>query len=360
MKIVLYTRYSQLGASSRYRTLQYKKVLEGEGHSTLHRPFFPDGYLNADGSKFKRAFFVVFAYLRRVLSLLVDTRRADLLIVEKELLPNLPAAVELLLSCSTTRVLYDFDDATWETYNKSTLRRLIARSKFPKLIAGKQVIAGSRHLELQCQQWGASNVSRIPTVLPSSLYFGQGLSSHKKYDVVWIGSKSTAEYLIPLAPVFKSLVEDRQTSIALIGVPAFVQRLLPSGLTFLEWTSTSEVAVLASSRLGIMPLPDLPFERGKCGFKLVQYMGAGLPVIASPVGENEHIVTHGSNGYLAATAEEWSKGILKILESQETQDRFARNSYERFTSDYTLEAWSGAYLDAIAAASEGTKPDQSR
>jgi glycosyltransferase involved in cell wall biosynthesis len=112
---------------------------------------------------------------------------------------------------------------------------------------------------------------------------------------------------------------------------------IPPFVEILPWSEDTELELLASSRVGIMPLPDEKFERGKCGFKLIQYMGIGLPTIASPIGENNYIIENGVTGFFAASNDQWYSKIKKILDLG-LESKMGLAGYERYKSYYSTSS----------------------
>ena len=339
--LLFYTRHQWLGASSRYRSIQFFPFLRDMGYAITHRPFFSDEYLRRRSSGKFTLFYTIYSFFRRGVSLLVDLRQADIVIIEKEVFPYLPAWSESLLRLSGKPLIYDYDDAIWHTYErlKPGYFRSILSCKIEKLVSeANHVITGSHYLAAKCSEWGSAAVTLIPTTVPQSRYLGQGLNCEKSADIVWIGSMSTGQYLIPLLPVLVKLNEKFGTTVRLIGFPEQHFESLPSFFTILPWDPETEIAYLASSRIGIMPLPDDDYERGKCGFKLIQYMGVGIPVVASPVGENCFIVHSGVNGFLASSIDDWYKTLCQLLGDQALMDKLASSGYELFKKKYSTES----------------------
>ncbi|MBN9249072.1 MAG: glycosyltransferase family 4 protein [Mesorhizobium sp.] len=108
---------------------------------------------------------------------------------------------------------------------------------------------------------------------------------------------------------------------------------------FPDWSEAHEVELIQGMDIGIMPLEDSPFARGKCGYKLIQYMACGLPVVASPVGVNSKLVTHGENGFLASTEAEWRAAIERLLSDPELRRRMGAAGRAKVESDYSIQTY---------------------
>ena len=134
----------------------------------------------------------------------------------------------------------------------------------------------------------------------------------------------------------QELVRDHGIVVRAVGAGAGAERDRFPELDLIEWSEASEVADVQSFDIGIMPLRDLPFERGKCGYKLIQYMACGKPVVAAPVGVNMDIVREGENGYLVETPEGWRDALIKLVRDPELRKRMGDDGRERAVRDYSL------------------------
>ena len=301
------SRYGRLGASSRMRFYQYLPWLAAAGLSITAAPLFSDGYVQGLQQNTKNLFEAMRAYVGRIKALL-SSRQFDLLWIEKETLPWLPAWFEKMLLSGAVPYVLDYDDAVFHYYDqhrKPVVRALLA-GKHPALIQrAALVMAGNAYLAEFARAAGARQVELVPTVINLKRYPLAAINLAKMDGppcVGWIGQRATAAFLAPYAPLFERLSADGLARFAAIGIDA---QSLGLPMKSIAWAEQTEVASIASLSIGIMPLMDAPFERGKCGYKLIQYMACGLPVVASPVGMNCHIVEHGVNGFLADTPEEW-------------------------------------------------------
>src|SRR5690606_14461211 len=149
------------------------------------------------------------------------------------------------------------------------------------------------------------------------------------------GSPSTWAYCQPLVPLFSSLVKEKHLSILVVG--AGPNPSAAAGFTFRAWEEAAEIKDLQQMDIGIMPIPDEPWARGKCGYKLIQYMACGLPVIAAPVGVNSTIVEHGVNGFLASGEAEWRGAITTLMENPDMRRRMGQAGREKVKQAYSAQ-----------------------
>lgn len=352
MRLLMLTKYGRLGASSRLRSLAYLPAMQAAEWQVTLSPLLPDGYV-AGLQQGKRALTgVPRAYLERMASLRTAIA-FDLVWIEKDALPWLPGFVETGLLGSRVRCVLDYDDAVFHHYDlhSSSVVRALLGSKHDKLMRrAALVIAGNDYLAERARSAGATNVHIVPTVVDIARYPDAcGRQPHDgPAEVVWIGQRSTARYLQPLVPVMRKLAEIGLCRFTAIGIDA-AQFGLP--MHSLPWDEASEGDMLSQFDMGIMPLPDSPFERGKCGYKLIQYMACGLPVVASPVGVNSTLVHHGTNGWLAESAEEWVGALSKLAEDPGLRWRMGAAGRAMISREYSLEATTPTLLALLRTAS---------
>ena len=339
MNVLMLTRYGRLGASSRMRSHQYLPWLEAAGISITMAPLFSDAYVQGLQRNTKSSLEALRAYAGRVQALLAS-RKFDLLWIEKETLPWLPAWFEKMLLPGAVPYVLDYDDAVFHYYNESSssVARALLGNKHPALIQGAAlVVVGNAYLAEFVRQAGALYVEVVPTVIDLARY---PLAPRKRAVgdtlpcVGWIGQRATASFLLPYAPLFERLSAEGLARFAAIGIDA---KSLGLPMDSIPWAEATEVDSISSCDIGIMPLVDEPFERGKCGYKLIQYMACGLPVVASPVGVNRQIVEHGVNGFLAETPEQWEQALRTLLANPELRQRMGQAGRQKVERQYCIQ-----------------------
>lgn len=150
----------------------------------------------------------------------------------------------------------------------------------------------------------------------------------------WIGSPGTAHYLLPLISVFRLLHENFTVRVVAIGAKNCAE--FDDLIEVLPWSEDTEATLLSQIDIGIMPLPDEPFERGKCAYKLIQYMAVSKPIVASPVGENVNVVRPGVNGFLATLESEWLSALSKLCNDAALRERFGQAGRDIADQMYSL------------------------
>ena len=334
------SRYGRLGASSRLRFMQYLPYLEGAEIEVRTAPLFQDGYVLALQQGRRDIFEISRAYFRR-LKLLLATGGFDLLWIEKELFPWLPAWLENALLSNGVPYVLDYDDAVFHYYDlhpKAVVRRLLGGKHRELMRKAAMVVAGNEYLAAYARDAGAALVEVLPTAIDLARYpvrqISQDASDGDLPRVGWIGQRATSDFLRALVPLFERLSAQGKCRFVAIGIDA--QQLgLP--MESVAWREETEVASLQALDVGIMPLVDAPFERGKCGYKLIQYMACGLPVVASPVGVNRQIVEHGVNGFLADTQQEWEDALGTLLADPLLRERMGAAGREKVARQYCIQ-----------------------
>lgn len=339
MTLILFTKYTRAGASSRYRSFQYLPALEAAGLRFTVSPLFDDAYLAHKYAHGSACFFDVLRSFAKRLCAVIMVPRAAVVVIEYELLPWFPSVLERWLAWRGCRIVVDYDDALFHQYDASAnpwVRRLLGRKISTVMRLAHSVLAGNTYLADYAQRSGTKRVEVIPTVVDLTRYtvkYPAGASD--VFTIGWIGSPSTARYLHILAPALAMVCKDGRARVRLVGSGPIDLPGVP--LEVIPWREETEVDEIRRFDVGIMPLPDEPWARGKCGFKLIQYMACGLPVVASPVGVNSEIVTEGTNGFLATSTVEWVQALQRIQADTELKRRMGEAGRQRVKARYSLQ-----------------------
>jgi len=232
-------------------------------------------------------------------------------------------------------LIYDFDDAVmfqaWSPHRPHAGRlRRFERT----VMRANLVLAGNPNLAEHARRTGARHVEVVPTGLDTGRY-----RPKRDYDspgpvrLVWIGSRSTLKQLAAFRPALEQIgravpgVRLRVIADAELDIPGLAVENVP-------WRLETETDLLAESDIGIAPLPDTPYTRGKCGFKIVQYMAAGLPVVASPVGVNADYVRDGRTGFRAQSPDEWIERLQRLASDSRLREQMGRAGRRRAEAEF--------------------------
>ena len=335
--ILLLSRYTRLGASSRLRFFQYLPYLEKMGFSFTIRPFFEDNYLAELYKGKMRLFSVLKSYVCRFVTIL-NAKRFDAVWMEAELFRWLPASVEEVLCPSAVPLVVDYDDAIFDWYESQRFpgSSCLLGQKINRIMEKADlVVVGNDYLGSYADSAGAKRIEKVPTVVDIDRYSVPVRDESRRVRVGWIGTPVTAKFLSQISEALQTIVNHYGVSIVAVGAKPQQWDGLPVEVR--PWQESTEVAEIQDFDIGVMPLPDEPYERGKCGYKLIQYMACGKPVVASPVGMNTEIVRDGENGFLAATVDEWVDGLSRLIEDPQLRFRMGQAGRSLVESEYSLQ-----------------------
>jgi glycosyltransferase involved in cell wall biosynthesis len=310
-------------------------------------PLFGDDYIRAiyGGNISKSG--VLKAYIARLIYMM-RARQFDLVWVEKEMLPWIPSWIELRLFPAGIPLVVDYDDAVFHRYDQhklSIVRSILGKKIDEVMKRANLVVAGNEYIAKRARVAGACRVEIIPTVVDITRYAISD-SFEKVVPVIgWIGSPSTAKYLHQIAPALKSIVLNRNVQLVAIG--ANPDQVFDLPIKVLPWSEKTEVIDIQRFDIGIMPLPDALFERGKCGYKLIQYMACGKAVVASPVGVNKDIVSNAVDGFLATSHEEWVIALTKLIDDSELRNKMGCAGRQKVEISYSLEIAAKQLVDLL-------------
>jgi len=336
--ILLLSRYERRGASSRVRSYQFLDAFRDAGLRVDVCPLFDDEYVrrrhDPSGLPVRPA---LRAYRRRLRDL-AQARSHRVVWVEYEVLPWLPFGAESWLYARHP-VVVDYDDAIFHRYDShrsSLVRALLGRKIDRVMAAARIVVAGNDYLAGHARAAGAQRVEILPSVVDTDRYEPRRDFTPQGLVVGWIGSPATTPHLASVAPALASLRDLPGLSVETVGAAPF--DIEGVRVTSRPWSEESETADIARFDVGIMPLPDDPWSRGKCGYKLIQYMASGLPVVASPVGANARIVEHGVNGFLATDLDSWSASLRALHTDPALRARLGTAGRARVVAQYSRAA----------------------
>jgi glycosyltransferase involved in cell wall biosynthesis len=351
MRLLALTRYGSLAPSSRIRFYQFIPYLKQHGVELQVAPLLPNDYVTRLYTGRRNSWIsITAAYIQRIKQL-TRARDFDLIWLEKESLPWLPIQVERVLAGLKIPYVVDYDDAVFHRYDlhKNRWIRLLLGRKIDAVMRNAAlVIVGNDYLADRARGAGAERVEYLPSVVDTKRYIPQK-KDKPGFHIGWIGSPITAPYLRLIEEPLNRLCQNPDVSVILVGagdqvdLPGIRKELHP-------WNEATETAEIQGFDLGIMPLPDEPFERGKCGYKLIQYMACGLPVIASPIGANRQIVDQGVNGYWASTSEEWFEALSRLREDKQRRHQMGAAGRKKVEQKYSLEAAAPRLLELLLSA----------
>jgi glycosyltransferase involved in cell wall biosynthesis len=330
--------------SQRYRIEQWEPHLARMGAHVTYQPF-DDEELNRvlyqRGWMARKACLILRGLARRAGGLR-HVREFDVVYILREAALLGPPVFERMIRLAGVPFIFDFDDAVFERYvspsngylsylkcpgKTRTVCRLAAH-----VMAGNEYLAGYARAVNPC-------VTVVPTTVDTEKYTVAPRPRNDVPVIGWTGSHSTVLHLLTLGGALRRLAERERFRLRVIGAPnTRLEGLEGIAADVLPWRSETEVEDLRPIDIGVMPLPDDRWSRGKCGMKALQYMGLGVPTVCSPIGVNSTIVRDGENGLLATTEDEWVEKLAVLLRFPELRERLGRAGRATVEAGYSAAA----------------------
>jgi glycosyltransferase involved in cell wall biosynthesis len=344
------------GPSTRFRIHQFLPALDQAGIAHTVRPFLssrlaPVAYRpGAIGAKLA---VTGWGTVQRLLDV-VRASRADLVYVLREAYPIGPPLFERLFEAASGRIAFDFDDAIYHRYmnHDNPLDRLRDWDRPAKVIArAVRTVAGSEVLATFARTHApdAEHVVVIPTVVDTNVFTPRPRAADGRIVVGWIGTPRNTPYIRAIWPaIARAARQDRRLRCVFVGAEPF--DVGDVEVEFRPWKLHREVSDVQGFDIGIMPLPDDEQTRGKCGFKLIEYMACGLPAIASPVGANLDVLRHGSTGLLADSDAAWTDALVRLAADADLRHRMGHAGRERAVQHFSLAAMAPRFVHTIQQA----------
>lgn len=311
--------------ASRYRVLQYVPYLK-ELHIEYRVALFPDSFC-------------------QWMKLFSEIKEYHTVFVQKKRLWHWQI---WYLKRKHIRIIYDFDDAVMFKSPVDGGGRSFKRQRtFARMVrSSDQVIAGNQYLKSQALPYN-KNITIIPTAIDTSRYTIKDYCMNKKNVTIgWIGSKSSLPFLKELIPAFDQLAaQNNSLELKIICNDFFECRKMP--VVKKMWALDDENADLQEIDIGLAPLPNHEWTKGKCATKLLQYLSVGIPVVCSPVGVHNEIVREGANGFFAASPQEWIEKISLLVKDKILRERIGREGKKTVESSYSLQANIPKFIDII-------------
>lgn len=324
-----------LAPAARYRVSQYVPLFEQMGFTCSVRPSKPGKYFSAAAS-FQQAYarfprlsilYARFQHLRQAVHRVFDFRRSrkvDVVLLQRDLLALDHSRLEDYLPLFNRHIVFDFDDAIFESpsWLKSEEQEAIDRERKEKIARicslSSAVIAANPYLAEFARQYN-DHVEVVPTTLCTEEFHPPASPPQNPVPVIgWIGTSGNLYYLKAIEPALQRLARQREFVLRVVcnRVPSSDLPELPPGrLEFIEWRTAGEVERIQEFDIGIMPLVDDEWTRGKAGFKLIQYMACGVPVVYSPVGANPDVAgDEGECGLAAEEIEDWTRALSRLID----------------------------------------------
>lgn len=344
VKILFLTPYPlDLAPSQRFRFEQYFRYLDAQRFSYQVQSFLGESdYATIYGQRkiFRNARMLLVGLLKRIW-ILRRIPSFDFVFIHRETMPLGPPIFEWLIAkVFQKKIIYDFDDAIWLTDRKQEsilLRTVRWRSKVSQICRWSyKVSCGNAYLADHARRF-ATNVVVNPTTIDTERIhrIKRGNKSLNELIIGWTGTHSTLKYLNEIEAVLSQL-ENKFPHVVVEVIANIPPTLNIPRIRFREWSKETEIEDLTRFDIGIMPLPDDEWTKGKCGFKALQYMSLEIPTVASPVGVNNQIIQSGVTGFLCGTAEEWVQAIESLIQNPAYARQIGKESYKAVVERYSV------------------------
>ncbi len=355
MKIQFLTPYPLKKApSQRFRFEQYFQLLRQAGFDISCQSFWDErtwAILYQPGNTLGKFIGFCKGVIRRTV-ILFQLSEIDFIFMHRECLPLGPPIVEWILAkVLKKKIIYDFDDAIWLP-NTSEENRVVAFLKWHSKVASicswsYKVSTGNSFLANYARQFN-KNVIVNPTTIDTANFHNPALFSvNKKSSAIvigWTGSQSTLPYLEPIVGTLKKLEAKFPGKVRLLIIANKDPRLQLNFIDFILWSKQTEIEDLLKIDIGIMPLPNDIWAKGKCGFKALQYMALEIPALVTPVGVNTEIVEDGLNGYWCATEADWIHSLEKLITNSERRKEMGLSGRKKVMASYSVTSNSSTFL----------------
>lgn len=307
-------------------------------------------YFFSSGSFLKKTLALMKGFAKRCL-LFFHVASYEWVFIHREVTPAGPPIFEWIIAkVFCKKIIYDFDDAIWLTDRKheSIFLRIIKwRSKVASICRWSyRVSVGNEYLSNFARQFN-NNVVFNPTTIDSDRLHNPELYTIEKSParivIGWTGSHSTLKYLKEVEAAL-AILEKKYPQLELLVIADKPPALSLTNVRFLPWSFETEIKGLLEADIGIMPLPDDEWAKGKCGFKALQYMALEIPVVVSPVGVNTSVIIAGTSGFFASGTEEWILQLEVLINNSELRKKMGITGREKVIQDYSVSSNSSAFL----------------
>jgi glycosyltransferase involved in cell wall biosynthesis len=284
-------------------------------------------------------------------------READVVVLHQIKLSAIEAR---LFAGFSRRRVFDVDDAIYvrkprrlgEAADESPWRK----RKFAATCRWVDVVAAGNDVLAGVARASARAIEILPTSIDTAAYQPTTATATDPPTIVWIGSPENLVYLEIIRPALARLT-GRYPTLRLRVICSRFPDWREVNIERIAWSSATEAVSLASAHIGVMPLTDDAWARGKCAFKLLQYMAAALPCVASPVGANAEAVIDGLNGFHARTTEDWERSLELLIQSAELRARFGAAGLAHVESRYSMRTYQARYRELLTSLAAGARRD---
>lgn len=337
--------------SQRFRFEQYLSFLNANGYEYEFSYLLSskdDILFYSKGKIIQKSWLIIKSAVKRFIDLFT-AKNYDIIFVHRECFVLGISFFEKQFSKKKSKLVFDFDDSIW-LQNVSEANRYYKFLKNPSktmdiIKMSDLVMAGNSYLASYAKKFN-SNILIIPTTIDTNYHKPKFKEQHDKIVIGWTGTHSTIKYIYSIFPVLLQIKRKYpNVYFKVICENEFCIDEIDTYTT--AWDKAKEIEQLQDIDIGIMPLPDDEWAKGKCGFKGLQYMALEIATVMSPVGVNTEIIQDGLNGYLASSEEEWFEKLSMLIDSKALRDRLGKEGRKTVLNNYSVQSTKQKYLDAF-------------
>jgi glycosyltransferase involved in cell wall biosynthesis len=344
LKILFLTPYPiHQAPSQRFRFEQYYSLLDPETvqwHETAFMTKAGWVILFKNGKQGRKIFYIFWGFVRRIYHLFL-VAKSDFVFIHRELTPIGPPIFEWFIAkVLQKKIIYDFDDAIWlnDGHDGNSLWTWLKWRRKVTLICkwSWKVSVGNDYLAAFAANYN-DHVIINPTVVNTYIHQKISITNKHKLPVIgWTGSHSTLFYLDEIIPVLQSL--EKEMDFVFLVIANKNPQLPIKNFKFIHWNESTEILDLSQLDIGIMPLENTEWAKGKCGFKLIQYGAMGIASVASPVGANKQVVINGETGLFASNTDEWKTKLKTLILAPAIREKMGLAARKHIENHYSVSA----------------------
>lgn len=350
--LILASKPAGVAPSQRFRFEQWTPWLEKEHGVEVEFSSFESerlcDILYRPGHRVRKAAYLLRDFARRTADI-AKAKKADAVLLHREAALAGPPIIERRIARSGTPIIFDFDDAIWRpgVARSPLFNWLRAYDKFDELCAlSSAVTAGNQYLAVRAARV-TDNVHIVPTSIDTDDYVERPESTADDFVVSWTGSLSTLAHFEHARTALEELAKRLPLAVKVICNRPPDQPIAGARNIFVEWSPENEGKHIADCHVGIMPLPDDEFTRGKCGLKALQFMACGRPVVVSPVGVNSDIVEEGVSGYFATDVDEWVERLERLAKDRALRLKMGKAARQRAETSFSARHVAGLFANVL-------------
>jgi glycosyltransferase involved in cell wall biosynthesis len=339
--ILFITKYPIEGPSSRYRVYQYIEYLEEKNYNCTVKPLmnsdlYKNIYLN-NNSSLKNIFLRIYTEFKKTFTNL-SAKDYDVIIIQKEITPW--GINPFFLNKYKDKIIFDFDDAIFLKKSREVYMAYILKKV-------NSVIAGNDYLKEYATKY--NNVTTIiPTPIDLKKYGDRKIHKEKDNIVIgWVGTKSNLKYIDRIKELIISLNNSYNITLEIVSNGKYQLEDKDINIINKSWSLEDEIRDIKSFDIGIMPLEDDEWTKGKCAFKAIQYMGLGIPTVSSNVGFNKEVIDNSKDGFLVTNQKEWKNKVELLINDVKLRNEIGTAARKKVEDHYSIQANLPKLIDAI-------------